>query len=209
MTPPNTPAELHAGLIEIYVLRAQGRHGLTQINQLAHAVQSGALARQRRLPASLVVASLLHDIGHMIHEPGHQPVTGLDKHHEAVGAHWLGQFFGPEVCEPIRLHVAAKRFLCGIDPTYLARLSCDSVASLAVQGGPMNAEEIEAFKRQTYWREAVMLRMIDETAKDPDGPKPLFGTFWVDIEKVMLAHARSQNRGKDGAACMKSAAIQA
>ena len=188
MNTPSTPAELHAALIEIYVMRAQGRYGLAQVNQRAHAVQSGALARQQRLPASLVVAALLHDIGHMVHDLGHHPAAeGIDDRHEDVGARWLSRYFGPAVCEPVRLHVAAKRYLCSIDVAYHARLTSDSVESLALQGGPMSPEETIAFRQETFWREAVMLRKIDEAAKDPDGPMPLFGAFWFDIEKCLQA----------------------
>ena len=52
-------------LTSIYDGRATGQYGLTLINQLAHAVQSGYHARAQGLPASIVVAALLHDIGHL------------------------------------------------------------------------------------------------------------------------------------------------
>ena len=192
---PNTPAELHAALIEIFLLRGQGRYGLSRCNQLAHAVQAGAIARRQRLPTSLVVAALLHDIGHMIHDMGcHPAASGIDDRHEELGARWLGNCFGPAVCAPIRLHVAAKRYLCRVAPTYLEGMTGDSIESLVLQGGPMAAEEVTEFRQEPYWREAVMLRKIDEAAKDPHGPMPLFGSFWFDIETVMMEHATSLSR---------------
>jgi predicted HD phosphohydrolase len=36
----------------------------------------------------------------------------VDDKHEELGQAWLQNWFGPEVTEPVRLHVAAKRYLC-------------------------------------------------------------------------------------------------
>ena len=65
----------------------------------------------------------------------------------------------------MRLHVAAKRFLCGTEADYFARLSPDSVLSLSLQGGPMSAEEAAAFRALPHSADAVKLRRYDEGAK--------------------------------------------
>jgi len=180
-------AALHAELAEVYDVRAHGRYGLSQVNQLMHAVQSGALARARNLPPTLVVAALLHDLGHMVHDLGEHPAAaGIDDRHEDIAARWLARFFGPEVVEPVRLHVAAKRYLCAVEKDYAGQLSGDSIESLALQGGPMSADEIRAFESEPYWREAVALRRIDEAAKDPDGPLPPFASFRDDIDLAFV-----------------------
>ena len=75
--------------------------------------------------------------------------------------------FGPEVTEPIRLHVAAKRYLCAVDPAYLAGLSPSSRLSLSLQGGPMDAEERANFESNPFYRDAVRLRHWD----DGQGPR--------------------------------------
>jgi predicted HD phosphohydrolase len=182
-------ARLHAELAEIYDVRAQGRYGLSQVNQLMHAVQAGALARQFNHPPTLVVAALLHDLGHMVHALGEHPAAaGIDDRHEEVGARWLACYFGPDVVEPVRLHVAAKRYLCATEADYFGQLSDDSIESLALQGGPMTAEEIHRFETAPFWREAVSLRRLDEAAKDPNGPLPPFASFRDDID---LAFAMS------------------
>ncbi len=180
-------AELRAELDEIYEVRAHGQYGLSQINQLMHAVQSASLAQSRHCAPALVVAALLHDVGHMVHDLGEHPAAeGIDDMHELVSAKWLERYFGAEVVEPVRLHVAAKRYLCAVEPTYNARLSKDSVESLALQGGSMAKEEIEAFERQPYWQDAVTLRRIDDDAKDPRGAFPALSSFWPTIEQVLL-----------------------
>jgi len=185
--PSLSSVHLWEQLLDIYEARALNPYGLSLINQRAHAVQSGELARQQGLSDSLVTAALLHDIGHMVHELGDHPAAqGIDDQHEAIGAVWLSQHFGPAVTDPVRLHVAAKRYLCTVEPAYRALLSRDSIESLALQGGLMSAEEVAVFEREPYGQDAVSLRRIDELAKDPQAPDLAFAEF---RETVMRACA--------------------
>lgn len=182
MTVDQQEAALHAALDEIYEIRAHGGYGLSLVNQLMHAVQSGAHAQSQGHPPSLIVAALLHDIGHMVHDLGEHPAAaGIDDRHEDVGAAWLARYFGPAVVEPVRLHVAAKRYLCAADADYFSKLSTDSIESLALQGGPMTTAEMAAFEAEPYGQDAIALRRIDELAKDPNGPLPAFASFRADI----------------------------
>ncbi len=123
------------------------QYGLSHLNQRAHALQAALLAEQAGCPPALITASLLHDIGHMVHDLGEDPAArGIDDQHEALGHAYLAQHFGPAVTEPVRLHVAAKRYLCATEADYYARLSADSVLSLSLQGGPMSDAEVAAFR---------------------------------------------------------------
>ncbi|MBK6648966.1 MAG: HD domain-containing protein [Betaproteobacteria bacterium] len=173
-------------LTAIYDGRATGQYGLTLVNQRAHAVQSGHHARAQGLSAAVVVAALLHDIGHMVHELGEHPAAlGIDDRHEDIGADWLKRYYGPDVTEPIRLHVAAKRYLCSAEPDYFAKLSEDSIESLELQGGYMTDAEASAFRQAPHWEAAVALRRIDELAKDPNGPMPRFDEFADEILQTL------------------------
>jgi phosphonate degradation associated HDIG domain protein len=175
-----------ATLIDIYEHKATGRYGLSDVNQLQHALQSATLAEMDGKPAAFVVAALLHDIGHMIHDLGEDPARGgVDDSHEERAAGWLHQLFGLEVTEPIRLHVAAKRYLCATDPNYFDLLSEDSVRSLALQGGPMAAAEVTEFERIPHFEAAVELRRIDDRAKDPNAKTPPFAHFLTFIDAVL------------------------
>ena len=141
---------LRQELLDIFVGRATRRYGLSAINQLQHALQAAALAEADGAPPATVLASLLHDVGHMIHHLGEDPAArGVDDVHEELGARWLAERFGPEVSEPVRLHVAAKRYLCAVESDYFGKLSPDSVRSLGLQGGPMSADEVEAVPAQS------------------------------------------------------------
>jgi phosphonate degradation associated HDIG domain protein len=165
-------------LLGIYDGRATGRYGLSSVNQLQHALQAATMAEANGEPASLIVAALLHDVGHMVHDLGEDPArAGIDDRHEELGAAWLADRFGPAVVEPVRLHVPAKRYLCAVEPDYFARLSEDSVRSLALQGGPMSADEVAAFRANPHHAAAVRLRRLDEAAKDPAAVTPSFAHF--------------------------------
>ncbi len=149
------------------------QYGLHDVTQRQHALQSAWLAEQAGCDASLITAALLHDIGHMVHDLGENPAAeGIDDRHEEAGQRYLAAWFGPEVTEPVRLHVAAKRYLCGTEADYFGRLSQDSVLSLSLQGGPMDAAESAAFRDQPHWQAAVQLRRFDDTAKVKDLETP-------------------------------------
>ena len=123
--------------------------------------------------AATLTAALLHDVGHLVHHLGENPAgQGIDDRHEQIGHDYLAQWFGPEVTEPVRLHVAAKRYLCSIEPDYLSKLSKDSVLSLSLQGGLMSKSEMDAFRAQRYHKAAIQLRRYDEMAKVKDLATP-------------------------------------
>ncbi|WP_165228589.1 phosphonate degradation HD-domain oxygenase [Aquisphaera insulae] len=139
-----------------------------KVTQSEHALQSAHLAALEGADDDLVVAALLHDIGHLV--SGHDEDIadrGLDGRHEDAGAAWLAAAFGPSVIEPIRLHVAAKRYLCAVDPAYRDGLSDASRQSLSLQGGPFDAAGIGAFEANPHHREALRLRHWDDAAKVP------------------------------------------
>jgi [1-hydroxy-2-(trimethylamino)ethyl]phosphonate dioxygenase len=141
-----------------------------------HMLQSALAAEQDGAPPRLVAAALLHDYGHFIHDlPTDSAEHGVDTQHEEVAHAFLSRHFGPEIAEPIRMHVAAKRYLCAADSSYLAELSQASVLSLELQGGPYSPEEAAAFERSPYAEDAVRLRRWDDVGK-------IFGLETPDLE---------------------------
>ena len=162
-----------ADLLGLFDRHGDSEYGGEAVTQLQHALQSAQLAEQAGAPATLIAAALLHDVGHLLHDlPDDAPDQGIDDHHENSGCHSLEALFGAEVTEPIRLHVAAKRYLCAVDPGYFDLLSEPSVVSLRLQGGPMSVEEVAEFRRHPQCEAAVQLRRWDDIAKAPDAVTP-------------------------------------
>ena len=142
-----------------------------------HMLQAGTLAEAAGAESPLVAAALLHDIGHLRSE--------TDARHGEAGARWLSQWFGEAVTEPVRLHVAAKRYLCAVDAGYFGLLSAESVRTLSLQGGPMSAAEVAAFEALPHAREAVAVRRWDDQAKDPAVTPPRFAHFAPLLEALL------------------------
>jgi phosphonate degradation associated HDIG domain protein len=160
-------------LVSLLADKGRRRYGLHDVTQLQHALQSAMLAERSGATPALITAALLHDIGHMVHGLGQNPAEGgVDDRHELLGHQFLVRYFPVDVTEPIRLHVAAKRYLCAIEPDYCEQLSPDSVRSLELQGGPMSVPEAAAFEAETHARAAVCLRRCDDAAKVKDLPTP-------------------------------------
>ena len=178
---------LRQELNRIFDDRGRMQYGLEEVNQQAHALQTAMLAEAQGDTPAMVLAALLHDIGHLIHAHGENfAAEGRDDRHELLGAKWLSKRLPKSVTEPIRLHVAAKRFLCATDPTYHDQLSGDSVVSLALQGGPMSDAEVEAFRVEAFFADATRLRRMDEAAKDPAMQTPPLAHFLRHLESISL-----------------------
>jgi phosphonate degradation associated HDIG domain protein len=139
------------------------------VTQLQHAWQCARLAEQAQASEALRLAAWLHDLGHLASAlQGTPTLEQVDDQHEKVAAQLLAPSFGDAVSVPVSLHVQAKRYLVATNPAYHARLSADSVRSLALQGGPMNAEEAVAFRASPWADDALRLRSWDEAAKRAD-----------------------------------------
>jgi gamma-butyrobetaine dioxygenase len=176
--------------IERTFLSAEGMTYLGEdVTMIQHQLQAGALAIG--CSDALVVAALMHDIGHVIgRQEGEADAAEAladdrDAHHDASGARWLSRWFGPGVTEPVRLHVSAKRFLVSTERDYAAKLSEASVHTLRLQGGPMSAQEARDFQVLRYARDAVALRRLDEAAKDGSKDAPNFDTYRDVLRRVL------------------------
>lgn len=146
-------------LLDLYE-RWGAEHYDEEVGQLDHALQTAALAASGGAGEPLVAAALLHDAGHLLALRG-----GPTGPHERTAPAFLADLFPASVTTPIALHVAAKRYLCAVEPDYHAGLSAGSQRSLRRQGGPMAAGELAAFRATTGWAGAVALRRWDDAGK--------------------------------------------
>ena len=178
----NTPKEIE----RLFEKKGGDAYFGENVTQLEHALQTAWMAEQEEAPDSLVVAALLHDIGHLLHDlPETIADQGVDTRHEELGNAWLKGSFGEAVYEPVKLHVAAKRYLCATDATYLDELSPASRHSLALQGGPMTPTEVDNFEANTFYAAAVRLRRWDDRAKVPGLPVPALEHYQARLKAVL------------------------
>jgi phosphonate degradation associated HDIG domain protein len=174
-----------ARIIEMFHRSGSSQYGHEAVTQLQHALQTALMAEQQGGDAALITASLLHDVGHLLHDlPDDAPDMGIDDRHEVLGEQWLDRHFGRDVVDPVRMHVDAKRYLCAAEPSYYAQLSPPSIQSLHLQGGPMNAAEQEAFRAHPFFENAVRLRRWDDLAKDPNLVTPPIEHFAAYIDEA-------------------------
>ncbi|HEX4791060.1 MAG TPA: phosphonate degradation HD-domain oxygenase [Actinospica sp.] len=185
---PLTPREIVARLGRLFAEQGENEYLGEPVTQAAHLLQAAACAQAADAPDALVAAALLHDVGHFTGEiSGRELMAGTDNRHSHSGADWLAAWFPEAVTEPVRLHVAAKRYLCAVEPGYLDRLSAASVYTLSVQGGPMSAQEAAAFAAGPYAQDALTLRRWDEAAKDPAAQVAGFAHYRPLLEALVVA----------------------
>lgn len=165
----HTPHEI----VDLYARKGGLRYAGEPVTQLQHAWQCAQLAARAGAAPALRLAAWLHDIGHLYaDDPGTPTLAGVDDRHERMGAAALRPLFGDAVAAPVALHVDAKRYLVGARPGYFARLSEESVRSLALQGGPMADEERARFESLPFFADALRLRAWDDAAKAGDWAAP-------------------------------------
>ena len=153
------------GLFAESGLRAYGE----RVTQLSHALQCAALAYRDRADDEVLVAALLHDIGHLAEPPS---VELPDRHHGGAGAAFIRPFVAPRIAWLVEHHVIAKRYLCSVDPRYVAHLSPVSQRSYAAQGAQLDLEEQLALETHPWFGDAVRIRRWDDAGKTPEAVYP-------------------------------------
>lgn len=156
-------------IVEAFTNRGNEHYG-EDVTQLEHALQCGSLAIAEQASDQMVAAALLHDIGHILGNAS-EPTDwnqSFDDQHEEIGYQFLVDHFGMDVAEPVRLHVAAKRYLCTCQPKYLAELSAASLKSFHDQGGLMSESEVKEFEASPYFNDSLILRKWDDQAKSSE-----------------------------------------
>ncbi|SHN20764.1 phosphonate degradation HD-domain oxygenase [Rhizobacter sp. OV335] len=157
-----TPAAIEA----LFAREGSSLYGGEAISQAEHALQCAWAAEQQGDDDALVVACLLHDLGHLLSAQRDDALaSGIDDLHQHMVLPFLRPWLPADVVEPIGLHVEAKRYLCAIEPEYEDALSDASRHSLALQGGAMTPRAAAAFRSHQQAERAIRLRRHDDAAK--------------------------------------------
>lgn len=142
------------------------------VTQLEHMVQSAQLAEQEGHDNEVVLAAFFHDIGHFLEEEYSERMGELGaQQHDKIGGDYLRERgFSERMARLVENHVAAKRYLTFRYPDYYNTLSDASKQTLKFQGGPMAAEEAQAFEQDELFDLMIKMRHWDDAAKIPDKP---------------------------------------
>ncbi len=174
-------------IIDLFEERGAARYesgAPDSVSQLEHALQCAVLAEAAGVDAHLITASLLHDLGHLMYADAHAFEARNDAHeHRAVS--FLRDAFPDSVLDPIRLHVAAKRYLCATESDYYDGLSQASKLSLELQGGVYTPIQAASFIAQAGARDAVQLRRWDDQAKRKNAATPPLAYFIDGVRTCM------------------------
>ena len=157
-----------------------------------HMLQSAALAEAADAGDELIVAALLHDVGHFSNDfPDDALEQSIDNRHEEAGANLLAPWFSELIVDCVRHHVAAKRYLCAVDPEYYSTLSPASVHTLKLQGGAMSADAVDVFAKQENLNSILQVRRWDEAGKIARKHTPSFEHYLPMMRRVLQTADRS------------------
>lgn len=172
-------------IIRLYTTEGGARYGGEALSQEQHALQCGFLAERDGASLHLVAAALLHDLGHLL-ETRDEPGAPRDDLHEYRALPFLRGEYPEAVIQPIRLHVAAKRYLCATEPGYREGLSAASQRSLDLQGGAFSQAEVARFLGEDHALDAVALRRWDDQAKILGRATPGWAHFRGVLDRACL-----------------------
>jgi predicted HD phosphohydrolase len=171
---------------DIFTRRGNEEYLGEPVTMAQHMLQGAMLAEQANEDEVVVAAALLHDIGHFTSEFGSFSMQDTeDKWHEVAGAKLLEPFFPPLLIDCIRYHVAAKRYLCAVNPDFFNQLSEASVHSLKLQGGKMSEDEIAQFSANDNLEAIVRVRLYDDAGKDPELVTREFEEYTPLLQRVV------------------------
>jgi len=190
-----TDSEAVKAICTLFRNYGSGEYIGEQITQWEHALQAAYMAKRAGAEEEVIIAALLHDIGHIyalaVHSKDYMGDYGASRH-EHVGAEFLLSLgFTPLVASLVRRHVDAKRYLTCVQPSYMNKLSEASKVTLRYQGGPMSREEAERFEQDPLKSTILLMRTWDEKAKIVGWVGPGF-----DVYAPLLAKYSSPERAK-------------
>jgi len=183
-----SPEQAVQEVFDILMRRGQEAYIGEPVSQIEHACQAAQLAEVEGYDDEVIIAALLHDIGHLCALPNDEEMPGLGIfRHEQVGGNFLSKLgFSEKICRLVEGHVQAKRYLTFKDSQYFQQLSDASRQTLTWQGGKMDADEADAFESHFLFELMIRMRRWDEAAKEVNQPVP-------DLEKyrsMCLRHLR-------------------
>ncbi len=184
-----SPDEITGFIRDIFRRRGDESYLGEPVSMTEHMLQTAWIAEKAGEDRTVIVAALLHDIGHYTGEFGDDYIDiGVDNLHEVAGERFLKRWFPPTVTEPVRWHVDAKRYLCAVEPTYFSTLTEASVRTLALQGGPMSSGEVVRFSANPLLDTILKVRRFDDGGKVQGRKTPDLEHYLAVVGELLGEH---------------------
>ena len=151
-------------IIALYSTKGDSNYYGEKVSKTDHMIQAAISAQSAGEPDRVVLACLLHDIGHFLEE---DDMEGLGVcNHGRIGAQYLrGLGMDDDVCALVEHHAEAKRYLVSTQHEYYDCLSEASKKTLVHQGGRMSKDECRAFESLPHFRGVLRVRHHDDAGK--------------------------------------------
>jgi len=147
-------------------------------------IQCAIEAQNNNEPEFIVLACLLHDIGHLL---GNDDMNGLGvKDHDLLAYYYLNELgMNQRVCYLVKKHVDAKRYLVTIDSMNYHNLSYASKKTLEYQGNLMSDNELIEMEQDDEFLNILKVRKYDDMGKEKNKEIPNIETFIPLIKKYL------------------------
>ena len=152
-------------IIKLYETFGHSEYYGECVSKTDHMLQTAQAAEKKGEKNHLVLACLLHDIGHFLEKDDMNGLGVIE--HGKLGADFLRQLGMSEiVCILVENHVNAKKYLVSKHLDYYNNLSDASKKTLEFQGGKMSLEEMEAFEMHPFFDDIIKMRHYDDVGKN-------------------------------------------
>lgn len=171
-------------IIDLYKSSGDTNYFGEKVTKTEHMIQCALSAENDNDPDYIVLACLLHDIGHFLAK---DDMKGLGvKDHGLLGSYYLNDLgMDKRICYLVKKHVDAKRYLVTIDQNNYDNLSEASKKTLEYQGGKMTQDELIDMEIDDEFLNILKVRKHDDKGKNENQEIPDIETFIPLIRKYL------------------------
>ena len=171
-------------ILNLYNLYGNSEYFGEDVSKTTHMIQAIIAAQNNNEPDYLVLACLLHDIGHFLESDNMNGLGVIE--HGKVGADFLRSLkMNEKVCSLVENHVLAKKYLVSKYDDYYDKLSEASKQTLEYQGGKMTNEQMRLFENMSNFSDSLKVRNYDDKGKNINTTIPKLETFIPLINKYL------------------------
>jgi predicted HD phosphohydrolase len=171
-------------ILSLYIEQGDTNYFGEKVTKTEHMIQCAVIAEKNKEPDYIILACLLHDIGHFLDK---DDMNGLGvSNHGIIASNYLKKLgMNSRICFLVEKHIDAKRYLVTIDKKNYDKLSDASKKTLEFQGGKMTDEELYKFENSEEFLNILKIRNYDDNGKQINKDLPNIETFKQLIKKYL------------------------